>query len=94
MVKWEYLKCNIRKHTVNFSKTLAKNTKKIADLQAKLKHSEKPEDYVDNIDYKVCKQQLDALYEEKAKGIRIRSKCNWYDHGTWKNIEQSKVKLH
>ena len=39
------------------------------------------ENYVDNIDYKVCKQQLDAIYEEKAKVIKIRSKCNWYELG-------------
>ena len=24
---------------------------------------------------------MDAIYEEKAKGIKIRSKCNWYEHG-------------
>ena len=80
-VKWEYLKYNIRKYTINFSKKLAKNTnKKIVDLETKLKHFEKDyENYVDHIDYKVCKQPLDAIYEEKAKGIKIRSKCNWYE---------------
>ena len=37
-VKWEYLKCNIRKYTINFFKKLANNTnKKIADLETKLK---------------------------------------------------------
>ena len=41
-VKWEYLKYNIRKYTINFSKKLAKNTnKKIVDLETKLKHFEK-----------------------------------------------------
>ena len=41
-VKWEYLKYNIRKYTINFSKTLAKNTnKQIVDLETKLKHFEK-----------------------------------------------------
>ena len=36
-VKWEYLKYNIRKYTINFSKKLAKNTnKKIVDLETKL----------------------------------------------------------
>ena len=77
-VKWEYLKYNIRKYTINFSKKLAKNTNKnINDLESKLKHVEKDyENYVDNIDYKLCKQQPDAIYEEKAKGIKIRSKCN------------------
>ena len=29
--------------------------------------------------HKVCKQQLDATYEGKAKEIKIRSK--WYEHG-------------
>ena len=80
-VKWEYLKYNIRNYTINFSKKLAKNTnKKILDLETKLKHFEKDyENYVDNIDHKVCKQQLDAIYEEKAKGIKIRSKCSWHE---------------
>ena len=41
-VKWEYMKYNIRKYTINFSKTLAKNTnKQIVDLKTKLKHFEK-----------------------------------------------------
>ena len=77
--KWEYLKYNIRKYTINFSKTLAINkSKKIVDLETKYKHFEKHyENYVDNIDFKVCKQQLDAIYEEKTKSIKIRSKCNW-----------------
>ena len=51
-VKSEYLKYNIRKYTINFSKKTAKNTnKKIVDLETKLKHFEKYyENYVDNID--------------------------------------------
>ena len=36
-VKWEYLKYNIRKYTMNFFKKLAKNTnKRIVDLETKL----------------------------------------------------------
>ena len=35
-----------------------------------LKDFEKHENYADNIDYKVCKQQLDAIHEEKAKRIK------------------------
>ena len=63
-VNWGYLKYNIRKNTINFSKKLAKNKNKIiVDLETKLKHFEKTyENYFDNIDYKVCKQQLDAIY--------------------------------
>ena len=50
-VKQEYLKYIFRKHTINFSEKLAKWTnKKIADLETKLKHFEKHENY-DNIDF-------------------------------------------
>ena len=36
-VKWEYLKNNIRKYNIKFSKKLAKNTNKIiADSETKL----------------------------------------------------------
>ena len=48
------------------------------DSETKLKHFRK---YADNIDYKVCIQQLDAIYKEKTKGIKNRSKFNWYELG-------------
>ena len=81
-VKWEYLKYNIRKYTINFLKSQQKTQRKIVGLEGKFKHFEKHyENYVDNLDYKVCKQQLDAIYEEKGKGIKIRSKCSWYKFG-------------
>ena len=75
------MKYSIRKFTINLSKKLVKNTnKKIVNLETKLKHFEKRyENYVGNIDYYVCKQKLDAICEEKAKSIKIRSKCNWYE---------------
>ena len=69
---------NIRKYAIKLAKTTSKI---IADLEAKLNHYEKHENYVDNIDYKVCKQQLDEIYEIKTKCIKIRSKCNWYEDG-------------
>ena len=47
-----------------------------------MKHFEKHyQNYVDNIGYKVLRQQLDAIYKEKANGVKIRSKCNWYELG-------------
>ena len=76
------MKYSIRKYTIKFSKELAKNTNKTnSDLETKLKHYEKHDNYVDNIHYKVYKQQLDEIYRRKAKGIKIRSKCNWYELG-------------
>ena len=38
--------------------------KTIEDLGTKLKDYEKLEIYVDDIDYKVCKLQLDEIYEK------------------------------
>ena len=62
------LEYNIRKYTIKFSKELAKITNKtIDDLETKLKHYEKPENYVGNIDYKVCKQLLDKSTTKKQK---------------------------
>ena len=26
-------------------------------------------------------KELDSIYDEIAEGIRIRSKCDWYEHG-------------
>ena len=77
-VKWEYLKYNIGKYTIIFTKKLEKNkNEKIADLETKLKHFEKHyENQVDNIDYKVCIQQLDAIFDEKANGMYPTTKCN------------------
>ena len=69
-------------HHQLLQKTSKKHKQKTADLETKLRHFEKHyENHVDNIDYKVCKQQQDATYKEKAKSIRIRSKWNWYEHG-------------
>ena len=64
-VIWEYLKYNIRTYTIKFSKELAKSTNKITTgLKTKLRHFENHENYVDKIDYQVCKQQLDEIYEK------------------------------
>ena len=33
-----------------------------------------------NMEWKV-RNKLDKIYEQKSDGIRIRSKCDWYEHG-------------
>ena len=32
-------------------------------------------------EYNECKTQLEQIYKIKANGIKIRSKCEWYEHG-------------
>ena len=35
--------------------------------------------YIENLEYIVCRNKLDEIYEQKINGTRIRSKCNWYE---------------
>jgi len=35
----------------------------------------------DNEDFKKAKEDLDKIYDDIANGIKIRSKCNWYELG-------------
>ena len=75
--RWEYLKYEIRKFSIKFSKLLSKNTKaQTLLLEKKLKLLECATNYLDHSEYITCKSKLDQLYEEKANGIRIRSKCD------------------
>ena len=33
------------------------------------------------MEYIDCRNKLDKIYEQKINGIRIRSKCDWYEYG-------------
>lgn len=37
--------------------------------------------YANNVESKVCLQQLNAIYKEKGKGIKNTRKCKWYGYG-------------
>ena len=47
----------------------------------KLKSLECTAKFLDNSEYISCKCKLDQFCEEKANGIRIRSKYDWYKYG-------------
>ena len=47
---------------------------KISNLESELKKLEISLEII-------IKNELDAIYDRIAEGIRIRSKCNWYEHG-------------
>ena len=36
-------------------------------------------------EYDVCKQELNTIYDEIGTGIKIRSRCNWYEFGEKSN---------
>ena len=78
---WEYLKYEIRKCFIHFSKDIAQNKKtERTYLENRLKPLENTSSFVDNPEYIETNEKLDKIYQEKINGIRIRSKCNWYKH--------------
>ena len=79
---WEYLKYEIRKFPIHFSKDIVPNKKtERTYLENKLKTLETRPNFVDNPEYTETNENLDMIYQAKTNGIRIRSKCNWYEHG-------------
>ena len=49
-------------------------------LENKLKKLENNANCIGNLEYIDCRNKLDKIYEQKINGIRIRSKCNWYEY--------------
>ena len=82
-LKWELLKYENRKFTINYSKKLAKERKENKTLlESKLKELEGNLNTEDNIQsHNIYKKELDSIYDHITEGIRIRSKCDWYKHG-------------
>ena len=82
-LKWEFLKYEIRKFTIHYTKGLVKDRKQIiSNLESKLKKLEISLDDANNLGkYDSIKNELDVIYDHVAEGIRIRSKYDWYEHG-------------
>ena len=97
-VKWEYLKCEIRAFTINFSKRLSK-TKKVEQikLEKEIKNIEQNLNSPEKIQqYDSCKARLEEIYENIAEGIKVRSRCQWYEDGEkstkfFLNLEKSRA---
>ena len=98
-VRWDFLKYEIRKFTNDFSKALSKNEKKevsylekkLKDLECDLSNTKTRDQHLD------CKNKLENIYTKKANGIRIRSKCSWYESGEksskfFLNLEKTRAK--
>ena len=82
-IKREFLKYQIRKFTIRFSKTRAKEERKQRDeLETTLKSLEKNLSTGENqCLYDKCKRDLEEIYDNIAEGTRIRSRCHWYEEG-------------
>ena len=65
-VRWEFLKYEIRKFSIESSKLQAQNTKKEKMfLEKKLKKLENNTSYMENLEYIDCRNKLDKTYEQK-----------------------------
>ena len=54
--------------------------KKQHELESKLKILEKSFSWNKNTEeYHKCKVDLDEIYDNIAEGVKIRSKCQWYE---------------
>ena len=79
---WEYIKYEIKKFFISFSEQYAKFKQiKTFILQKKLKQLEANANFNFNEHYLECKNNLEKIFQEKANGIKMRSKCNWYEFG-------------
>ena len=82
-IRWEYLKYEIRKFSIHFSVSEAKKiNNEMKTLENKMKtFEENLTNNESNEEYLKCKRDLNYIYDQKIEGIKIRSKCNWYEDG-------------
>ena len=81
--RWEFLKYEFRKFTKMFSKNLhQKENIEKNSLEETLKYMEEnTKDFQTNSQYLECQSKLNLIYEKRVNGIKVRSKCNWYESG-------------
>ena len=80
-VQWEFLKYEIPKFTIEFSKNKAKpKREKLSRLEAKLTELEQNlgnEEAKEQ--YHAYRDEINEIYEKISNVIKISSKCDWYD---------------
>ena len=95
-IKWELLKYEIRKFAITFSRKISQNTKRSqCELEKKLKELESNLNSEANFnEYTKCKKDLELIYERIAEGVRITSKCQWYEEGekSFLNLEKKTIR--
>ena len=83
--KWDWVKYNVRKHSILFSKELAK-LKRNKENKLNKKYEELSKIFQDNtceetrIAMEKTKNKLETLYDEKVNGIITRARARWHEH--------------
>ena len=71
-LRWEYLKYEIRKLSIHFSKRIARNKKTDRRyLENKLKTLENKLSFVNNPEYIETNEKLDKIYQEKQMVLEL-----------------------
>ena len=90
----------MRKFAITYSKKASQSTKRSqCELEKKLKELESNLNSEANFnEYTKCKNDLQRIYERIAEGVKIRSKCQWYQEGEkstkfFLNLEKKTKKL-
>ena len=80
---WELLKYDIHKFTIDYTNRETKQWRKQeVHLESQLKKLENNLESSDNLrKYESLKSGLELIYDHIAAGVRIRSKCLWYEEG-------------
>ena len=78
----QFLKYEVRKFTINYTKHIAKEKRQQqTNLGSQLKILEKSLEEDDNLNkYNAIMDDLDAIYDHITEDICIRSKCDCYEH--------------
>ena len=85
-LQWELLKYEIKQFSRKFSMQKAKQKKEQKDkLEKKLDELNNMSADQENDEYKITTDALEKIYHEEAIGLRIRSKCDWYELGEKSN---------
>lgn len=83
---WEWLKYNIRKHSIKFSKTKSRAQRKMESelemtLQKAIKDLEEDPTDENKITVERLQKRLEFLYDEKVMGIIKRANIRYYEEG-------------
>ena len=83
-IKWEFIKYNIRKFTIKYSKERAKRRRESrTNLEKRVKfHKDNLNSNSDDSflkEYQEAKAKLETMYNHITEGIIIQSRCDWYE---------------
>ncbi len=82
-IKWEIIKYEIRKFTIEYAKKRKKlQSDKEKELEYRLINMERQSINANNInEYENVKRELQEIEKEKINGLLIRSRIDWHEHG-------------